>query len=143
LAAQLETARAVAVALRDAARPGGPIVAVSHPDLDEHPDRELARRQMTGGGGVVSFEVAGGLEAAIAAFDRFELVGRAPSLGGVETLASLPAHTTHAALTAQQRAALSIPDGLVRLSVGLEGADAIVADVLRAVGEGGSLVDPT
>jgi cystathionine beta-lyase/cystathionine gamma-synthase len=61
------------------------------------------------------------------------VIARAPSLGGVESLATLPAYTTHAPLTPQQRAEAGIPDGLLRLSVGLEGADVLLADLEQAI----------
>ena len=75
----------------------------------------------------------GGLAGARAAFDRLQHIARAPSLGGVESLATLPAFTTHAALTPAQRAAAGIPDGLLRVSVGLEGAEVLLADLRQAI----------
>ena len=68
-----------------------------------------------------------------AVYDRLQLCARAASLGGVETLASLPAFTTHAPLSQQERARAGIPDGLLRIAVGLEGPDAILADLQQAV----------
>lgn len=135
VAAQQDAAAAVAARLLAAAEAGeAPIDAVHYPFLAGHPDTSVARRQMSGGGALCSFEVRGGLEAAIRMFDRLRLVARAPSLGGVESLASLPAHSTHAGLTPEERAARGIAPGLVRVSVGLEGADRIVADLLQALG---------
>jgi cystathionine beta-lyase/cystathionine gamma-synthase len=89
---------------------------------------------MTGGGALCSFEVRGGLDAAIRMFDSLQVVARAPSLGGVESLASLPAHSTHAGLSPEERARRGIAPGLVRVSVGLEGPDRIVGDLLQALG---------
>jgi cystathionine beta-lyase/cystathionine gamma-synthase len=132
--AQQTAAAAVAERLLAGARAGAPIDAVHYPGLPEHPDADVARRQMTGGGALVSFEVRGGLEAAIRMFDSLSLVARAPSLGGVESLASLPAHSTHAGLSPEERASRGIAAGLVRVSVGLEGADRIAADLLQALG---------
>lgn len=111
----------------------GRLVGVSWPGLPQHQDHAIVRRQMSGGGCLVSFEVKGGLPRARRVFDRLQLVARAPSLGGVESLASLPAYTTHASLTPQQRAAAGIPEGLIRIAVGLEGGDAVLADVLAAL----------
>jgi cystathionine beta-lyase/cystathionine gamma-synthase len=88
---------------------------------------------MSGGGTMLAIEVRGGLAGARAAFDRLQHIARAPSLGGVESLATLPAFTTHAALTPAQRAAAGIPDGLLRVSVGLEGADVLLADLRQAI----------
>jgi len=111
----------------------GRLLAVGYPGLADHPDHAVVRRQMHGGGCMVSFEVPGGLERARAVFDRFRLIARAASLGGVESLASLPAFTTHAALTPEQRRQAGIPDGLIRIAVGLEAAAALAADVQQAL----------
>jgi methionine-gamma-lyase len=134
VAAQQAAAAAVAAALREWAGPGAAIRAVHYPGLPDHPDAAVVARQMRGGGAIVSFELAGGLEAAVAAFDALRVAGRAPSLGGVETLVSLPAHSTHAGLSEAERARRGIGAGLCRVSVGLEGAERIVADLLQAVG---------
>lgn len=111
----------------------GELLAVSHPGLPQHPDHELAKRQMRGFGTLVSFEVPGGLAGARAVFDGFRVIARAPSLGSVESLASLPAFTTHAPLTPEQRKQAGIPDGLLRISVGLEGVEALLGDVVQAL----------
>ena len=111
----------------------GLLLDVVYPTLASHPDRELALRQMQGGGTMVSFVVHGGLPRARAVFDALHLVARGPSLGSVESLASLPAYTTHAPLSPEERQAAGIPDGLLRISVGLEGAAAIAADIEQAV----------
>jgi methionine-gamma-lyase len=133
LAAQQTAAAAIATGLlREQA--AGRLVAVAYPGLPDHPDRAIVARQMTGGGCMVSFEVPGGLAAARAVYDRFAVIARAASLGGVESLASLPAYTTHAALSPEQRARAGIPDGLIRIAVGLEGAAVILADIRRALG---------
>jgi cystathionine beta-lyase/cystathionine gamma-synthase len=132
LQAQQAAARAIAEGLAaDVA--AGRLRAVTYPGLPGHPDSQLVRRQMTGGGCLVSFEVPGGLPQARALFDRLRLVARAPSLGGVETLVSLPAFTTHASLTEEQRRRAGIAEGLVRIAVGLEGAEAILADIRQAL----------
>ena len=133
--AQQESAQWLASQLVERVGPSGPLLAVAHPGLSDHPDAALRARQMPGGGGaLVSIEVAGGLAGAMAAFDRFEVVARAPSLGGIESNASLPAHTTHAALSPAARAALGIGEGMIRISVGLEARERLLADVLGAVG---------
>lgn len=111
----------------------GRLLAVHYPGLPTHQDHELVRTQMSGGGCVIAFEVPGGLAGARRMFDRLHRIAKAPSLGGVESLATLPAFTTHAALTPAQRAAAGIPDGLVRIAVGLEGVDALLADVRQAL----------
>jgi cystathionine beta-lyase/cystathionine gamma-synthase len=101
--------------------------------LPEHPDRALVARQMRGGGAVLAVELPGGLPGAKRAYDRLQRIARAPSLGGVESLATLPAFTTHAALTPAQRQRAGIPDGLMRIAVGLEGADVLLDDVRQAL----------
>jgi cystathionine beta-lyase/cystathionine gamma-synthase len=132
LQAQQAAALALAQGLTDDVR-AGRLVAVSHPGLEGHPDHALARRQMQGGGCVVAVELPGGLPGARRVFDRLQRIARAPSLGGVESLATLPAFTTHAALTPEQRRAAGIADGLLRIAVGLEGADVLLADVRQAL----------
>ena len=116
-----------------AERQRGRVLAVAYPWLPEHPDHALARRQMTGGGCVVSVELPGGLHGARRVFDRLRHIARAPSLGGVESLATLPAFTTHAALSPAQRAAAGIADGLLRIAVGLEGAEVLLEDLRQAL----------
>ncbi len=97
-------------------------------------DDPIAGRQMSAGGGMLSFEIEGGLEAANAFLDRLQLITIMPSLGGVETGAVLPAITSHKALSAAERSALGIADGLVRLSIGIEAADDLETDLVRALG---------
>jgi methionine-gamma-lyase len=123
------TASAVAELL--AAHPA--VERVMYPGLDGFPQREVARRQMSGGGGLVSFELAGGLEAGLAFMNRLELVHRAVSLGDAETLVQHPASMTHAQYSPAQRAAHGIAEGLLRLSIGLETPADILADVRQAL----------
>lgn len=110
------------------------VAAVLYPGLPGHPDHELARRQMSGFGFMVTFECRGGLEAARKVAERVALIGNAPSLGGVESLLSLPVYTSHAYLTPAERAACGVGDGLVRLSVGCEDLGDLQADLERALG---------
>lgn len=84
---------------------------------------------MSGFGGMLAFELAGGARAAERLMRRLRLITPAPSLGGVETIISEPRRTSHTHLTAEQRAALGIPDGFVRLSVGIEAAEDLIADL--------------
>jgi cystathionine beta-lyase/cystathionine gamma-synthase len=108
------------------------IASVSYPYLPSHPQHDLATRQMTSGGVVVTFEVAGGAEAAIRCMERCELARIALSLGGPETLLSHPA-TIAGRYTPQERAELGVTDGLIRMSVGLEHADDLQADLEHAL----------
>ena len=110
------------------------VEAVHYPLLPSHPQYELAKRQMRGGGGVLSFEVRGGLEGAKRFSNAVSLVRVAPSLGGVESLLSIPCLTSHAMLGSDEREKAGIADGLVRLAVGTEEAGDLRADVEEALG---------
>ena len=107
--------------------------AVHYPGLSSHPQHELAKRQMRQFGTVLAFELAGGQPAVEAFLAKVKLLRVATSLGGPETLVCHPATTTHASLTAEEAAAQGVTPGLIRMSVGLEDADELVADVLRAL----------
>lgn len=106
---------------------------VFYPGLPSHPDHEVAVRSMTGFGGVVSFVLKADLELTARALDACELATIAPSLGGVETLIEQPAIMSFYGLSSEERAALGIADGLVRLSVGVEDAADIQADLARVL----------
>ena len=108
---------------------------VYYPGLESHPQYELARRQMTGGfGGMLSFEVKGGYSAAYRAIGRTKLCILAVSLGGVESLITHPASMIHTHQTDEERAQAGISPGLIRLSVGIEDAEDIIADLDQALG---------
>lgn len=109
------------------------IAAVHYPGLESFPQHRLARRQMSDFGGMIAFELEGGIDAAIRLIDGVELIGRAVSLGDAESLIQHPASMTHSAMTADERAAHGISDGLVRLSVGLETCEDLIADLDRAL----------
>ena len=108
------------------------IASVSYPFLPSHPQHDLATRQMTSGGTVVTYEVAGGAEGAIAFIERCRLARIALSLGGPETLLTHPA-TIAGRYSPDERAELGITDGLVRMSVGLEHPDDLQADLAQAL----------
>jgi cystathionine beta-lyase/cystathionine gamma-synthase len=105
------------------------VAHVLYPGLPSHPGHEVARRQMSAFGGMVSFVAHGGLAAAERFYDGLRLVARAASLGGVETLVSLPVHTSHHGMTEAQLREAGVDPGLVRVSLGVEDAADIVADV--------------
>lgn len=107
---------------------------VFHPGLDSHPDRDLARARGLDRVGLVTFVVAGGAAGARRVADGVRMIANAPSLGGVESLVSIPAFTSHAALSAAEREAAGIPDGCIRLSVGLEDPEDLWADLDQALG---------
>jgi cystathionine beta-lyase/cystathionine gamma-synthase len=104
-----------------------------YPGLKSHPDHEVARKSLDGFGGMLSLELSGGAKAAERFLRRLKLFRHAPSLGGVESLVSEPRFTSHAGMTAEERAKAGIPDGFVRLSVGIEGADDLIADLEQAL----------
>ncbi len=111
---------------------------VYYPGLPSHAQHELAKRQMVGGfGGMLSFEVVGGVDAAREVARRTRLFTLAESLGGVESLIELPALMTHASLPAERRAEVGIDDGLIRLSVGVEEAEDLIADLDQALSAAG------
>jgi cystathionine beta-lyase/cystathionine gamma-synthase len=105
---------------------------VYYPGLKSHPQYELARRQMSGFGGMLSFET-GSLENAGRVLEGVRLITLGESLGGVESLISHPATMTHASVPELERNRLGITDGLVRISVGIEDAEDIIADVDQAL----------
>jgi cystathionine beta-lyase/cystathionine gamma-synthase len=107
--------------------------AVHYPGLASFPQAELARRQQEAGGGVLSFEVEGGVEAGIAVLNAVKLCALAENLGAVETLITHPASMTHADVPRDDRLRGGISDGLIRLSVGLEDPEDIIADLDRAL----------
>ncbi len=103
---------------------------VIYPGLSDHPQHELAMRQMNGqGGGIVSVDIKGGLEAARRMLERCELFALAESLGGVESLISHPAIMTHASVPLERRESLGISDTLIRLSVGVEDVDDLITEL--------------
>ncbi|MGB2984890.1 MAG: PLP-dependent aspartate aminotransferase family protein [Phycisphaerae bacterium] len=111
---------------------------VRYPGLESHPQYELGRKQMSGPGGMISFGLKGGMEAGRKLMNTVKLCTLAVSLGGVETLIQHPAGMTHASMGPEARRRAHITDGLVRLSIGIENADDIVADLEQALGAAAS-----
>ncbi len=106
---------------------------VKYPHHKNHPQLELARRQMKRGGGVVCFEIKGGFDKAKSFIDRIDLLSRSANLGDTRTIVTHPASTTHSKLTEAERMAVGITPGLIRIAVGLENADDILQDVEQAL----------
>jgi O-succinylhomoserine sulfhydrylase len=104
-----------------------------YPFLPSHPQYEIAKRQMTNGGGIVCFDLKGGLQAGRNFLDKLKMLSLTANLGDTRSIASHPASTTHARLTPEERAATGITDGLIRISVGLEHRDDILQDILQAL----------
>ena len=124
-----ETGLAVARALEADPR----VERVHYPFLESHPDHAIARAELSGGGGVVSFSVRGGRAAASRVVDSFRLATLAPSLGGVETLVEQPAVMSYHELDDEALLALGVEPGLIRLAVGIEETADVVADALQAL----------
>lgn len=109
------------------------ITQVHYPFLESHAQYDLARRQMTAGGGIVTFELAGGIAAAQRLLNGLEVCTRSSNLGDTRTILTHPATTTHSKLSTEERASVGITDGLVRMSVGLEAVVDIQEDLLRGL----------
>ncbi|MEL6483975.1 MAG: aminotransferase class I/II-fold pyridoxal phosphate-dependent enzyme [Bacteroidota bacterium] len=107
---------------------------VKYPFLKSHPQYELAQKQMKAGGCVVAFEVKGGLAAGQDFFNGIKLLSLSANLGDSRSIVTHPASTTHSKLTKDEREAVGITDGMVRISVGLEHMDDIIADIAQALG---------
>jgi len=133
LALRMERHNANALAIARWLEGRAGVERVIYPWLDSHPQQALARRQMAGGGGIVSFVIEGGLEQARTFLERCRLFTLAESLGGVESLVNHPAIMTHASVPAETRARLGIGDTLVRLSVGIEALEDLLADLDQAL----------
>ncbi|MGH8167691.1 MAG: trans-sulfuration enzyme family protein, partial [Woeseiaceae bacterium] len=110
------------------------VESVVYPGLESHPQHAVAKAQMSGFGGVVTFFIKGGLDEARAFLERCEVFALAESLGGVESLVDHPAIMTHASVPAEKRRALGISDQLIRLSVGIEAVDDLIGDLDQALG---------
>jgi len=106
---------------------------VHYPGLPSHPDHEVAQSTLDGFGGMMAIELAGGARATERFLRKLKLIRHAPSLGGVDSLISEPRYTSHAHLTAEARTHAGIPDGFLRLSVGIESAQDLIGDIEQAL----------
>jgi len=129
VARQNENALRVAEFLEEHAK----VRSVHYPFLESHPQYTVARQQMSGGGGMVTFEVEGTGEDARRASEAMRLFTLATSLGGVESLVSIPVLTSHAMIPAEARAKMGVTEQMIRLSVGIENADDLIADLEHAL----------
>ena len=111
----------------------GRVATISYPGLQSFAGHELAKRQMSGFGGLISFELDGGMEQGMALMNKLSVITRAVSLGDCETLIQHPASMTHAVYSPEDRQKHGISDGLLRLSIGLETVDDIVEDLQQAL----------
>jgi cystathionine beta-lyase/cystathionine gamma-synthase len=106
---------------------------VHYPGLPSHPDHAVAKRTLDGFGGMMAIELGGGARAVDRMLRRLRIFQHAPSLGGVDSLVSEPRHTSHAGQSADERSAAGIPDGFVRMSIGIESAADLIADLEQAL----------
>jgi len=112
------------------------IERVFYPGLRSHPDHSIAKSQMKGFGGVVTIDVKGGKDGAFRTFDKLKVIKRAASLGGVESICSLPILTSQYGLTDEELAKAGVTKGMIRISIGLEDADDLIADLDQALVDG-------
>ena len=109
------------------------VESVLYPGLPSHPQHELAKEQMPGFGGIVTFFIKGDLDNARSFLEKCQVFALAESLGGVESLLDHPAIMTHASVPAEERDKLGISDTLIRLSIGIEAVDDLIADLDQAL----------
>jgi len=133
LPVRMKQHEANAIAVANYLREHLPVNRVFYPGLESHPGHEIAKRQMKGFGGVVSFELRGGIQAANNFLRRIKVFSLAESLGGVASLAEHPATMTHASMPKDYREKVGITDELIRLSVGLENIDDLIEDLHQAL----------
>ena len=133
LPVRMKQHEANAIAVANYLREHLPVNRVFYPGLESHPGHEIAKRQMKGFGGVVSFELKGGIQAANNFLRRVKVFSLAESLGGVASLAEHPATMTHASMPKDYREKVGITDELIRLSVGLENVDDLIEDLHQAL----------
>jgi len=126
-----QNASALAVARWLARHPR--VTQVNYPGLESHPQHAVAIEQMRGFGGMLSFALRGGFEDVKCVLPKLKLMHRAANLGAVETVGGPPATTSHVECTPEERAAMGIPEGLIRYSVGIESVDDLIADLQQAL----------
>ncbi|MFT6320189.1 MAG: methionine-gamma-lyase, partial [Granulosicoccus sp.] len=110
------------------------VAHVNYPSLASHPDYELAKKQMRASGGMLSFELIGGFDSAVKFMGKLEFCTIAPTLGDVDTLIVHPASMSHMDISKEERAAIGITDGLIRVSVGIENVEDILGDMEEGIG---------
>ena len=109
------------------------VTRVHYPMLKDHPDYALAKKQMAGAGGVVAFEIEGSGEDACRVAEALNLFTLAPSLGGVDSLVSIPVLTSHAMISPELRRKMGVTEQMIRLSVGVENAEDLIADLEKGL----------
>lgn len=106
---------------------------VKYPFLESHPQYKIAKKQMSNGGGILTFEIKGGIEKGRSFLNALKMISMTNNLGDSRTIAAHPASTTHSKLSEAERNAVGITPGLIRISVGLEHVDDIIADIEQAL----------
>jgi cystathionine beta-lyase/cystathionine gamma-synthase len=134
LAVRVERQNATAHAIAEWLSRDRRVEKVYYPGLPQHPDHEIARRQMRGFGGMVCVDLGGGYERAARFFDRLRMIQRATSLGGVESLCSLPVLTSQWGHSEEELREAGVTPSMARLSIGLEDPEDLIADLDRALG---------
>jgi O-succinylhomoserine sulfhydrylase len=122
-----------AQALAEALEGHSALVTVKYPFLASHPQYELAKRQMKYGGGILTIDIKGGFEKVVAFSKALKIASISPNLGDSRTIITHPASTTHAKIAPEEKVALGITNGLVRIAVGLESIEDLKADFLQAL----------
>jgi methionine-gamma-lyase len=130
---RVERQNANALALARALERHPNVLRVLYPGLPSHPAHALARRQMTAYGGMVTIEVKGGVKGAVKVCDRLKVAVNAMSLGGVETLVSIPVYSSHVRMSAAELASHGVTPGMIRISVGVEGVEDLIEDFQQAL----------
>ena len=133
LAVRMERHCQNALTLAERLQGNAGLQSVKYPFLTNHPQYELARRQMRLGGGIVTFELPGGLIQGRKFIDALQMLSITANLGDTRSIATHPASTTHSKLSVAERQAVGISDGLIRISVGLEHPDDVIGDVEQAI----------
>jgi cystathionine beta-lyase/cystathionine gamma-synthase len=134
LAVRVERQNATALALARFLAADKRVAQVYYPGLEQHPDHAIAKRQMKGFGGMICIDLAGSYERASRFFDRLQVIKRAASLGGVESLCSLPVLTSQWGHSEEELARAGVTRGMARLSIGLEDPEDLIADLDHALG---------
>ncbi len=122
-----------AMALATALASHDKVQKVNYPGLESHPDHRIAKNQMRAFGGMMSFELKGGIDASLKAMNRMQFCSLTPTLGDVDTMVLHPASSSHLRVNPEVRKQVGISDGLIRVSVGIEDAEDIIADMLQAI----------
>ena len=133
LAVRMEKHCENALALAKYLESNSQVIRVKYPFLPSHPQHELAKKQMKLGGGIVTFEVKGGLDQGRKVLNALNMISHTPNLGDTRTIAIHPSSTTHSKLTEDERLAVGITPGLIRIAVGLENVQDIIADIEQAI----------